>query len=425
MKRFATLLRRTLFALAALVVFLALATWLLTFLESRGVVQTERPDDRVSYLRNEWLRQQGDYFVLDDPSMLYAAFPVRKARETVRLVMTGESFMKGSPWIDQHPNVGGIPDWLAAELPLRYPSRRFEVINAAAGGQNSFRIRDIVEDLVKVKPDLIIVGVGNNEGYVPPTSANRPLHKWIVYRLLKRILLPNPRPEERPYFAPQDQTAVVENNYHENMSAIVETCRRAHVRLMLIALPINWKFNRHDLLQGYNLAGDPSQDEDVVRACQLIGRGDFAQAETLLIRSKTRGAALYYLGRIYEIRGIYARAREYYRRYVEMAPENRTRPSFNRFVRRLAREKKLPLVDLEAYADSIAVGGVTDPSLWYDYCHMSKRGYYMMAREIARALIDQQIFPAAPNEPRPALTREQLINSDRRLSVLKQSAEHW
>jgi hypothetical protein len=49
---------------------------------------------------------------------------------------------------------------------------------------------------------------------------------------------------------------------------------------------------------------------------------------------------------------------------------------------------------------------------------MSRYGYYLMAREIARALIEQRVIPAAAGEPRPAPTREQLIKSDRQLSDL-------
>ncbi len=410
--RFSVVRRRLFFSLIVLVAVLGLGTAILKVLEAHGLLQTERADDRVAYLPDRWLLQSRGQFRFHNRSMLAETFPVRKPARTIRLVTTGESFMMGSPFVSPErfgKEQGGIPDWLGAELPLRYPSLRFEVINAACGGQNSFRVREIVDGLVGVHPDLLIIGVGNNEGYVPLTRFNEELHKWIVYRVLKRSLLPSPADDERAYFSPQDpDTRRIEENYRANMRGMVVACRQAKAPVMLLALPINWKYDDADP-RDHGQSGSASDDPRIAHARRLMERGDLNGAERLLVRSPQQGYAALYLARIAERRGDLAQARKLYRLHVQLVPNNRTRPSYNDFVRQLAREQNVALADLEAAVDRLAGPAISPPGVWMDYCHMSKRGYYLMEQEIMRVLIEQRIVPAGPGEPAPTPTRERLI----------------
>ncbi|MCZ7587075.1 MAG: hypothetical protein M5R36_29090 [Deltaproteobacteria bacterium] len=209
-RRFRTLV----FALIPAAGLLLGATVVLNVLEERDVVETERLDDRVAQAPLKFVRRvetaEGPVYRLDDSSMLIpATFPVEKKDGTFRLFVTGGSFAMGTPYVHQDlsldpPMVGDIANWVDAELSLRFPSRRFEVINAGAGAQNSTRVRAIVGDLVQLGPDAILIMTGNNEGYVAKTIFNEPLHHWIVYRALKKTLLPVPDPRKRSYFTPQD-----------------------------------------------------------------------------------------------------------------------------------------------------------------------------------------------------------------------------
>ncbi len=410
--RLSRTLRRLFFSLLMFVAFFALLTRGLTALEHRRLLNTQRIDDRVAYLPDHWLREERGFYHLDDGAMLHEVFPVQKKPGAFRLIVAGESFMMGSPWVVQvmqEGGKGGIPDWLAAELPVRFPSRPFGVINAAVGSESSFRVRRIAAKMAQTKPDLMIVACGNNEGYVPQTRLNEALHQWIVYRLLKKALLPAPSLDERAYFAPQDRdTQKIENAYRVNLRAIVDACRRNGVRLLLATLPIHWDYAGADP-RVHGKSADPTADPNIVQARRLIDQGDLSGAERLLLQSAQQGYAAYYLARIAERRGDLEQARRLYRVYVQLAPNNRTRPSYNEFLRQLAREQNLPLADLEAAADRLAGRAISPPGVWMDYCHMSKRGYYLMEQEIMRVLIEQRIVPAAPGEPQPAPTRERLI----------------
>jgi hypothetical protein len=404
-----------LYALIPVIGLLAAATIALSLLERRGFIRTERLDDRVAYLTHRWWRFTGGSHIIDDEFMLKQEIPLRKPRRGFRLVLTGESFMMGSPYVVQfhtHRGRGGIPDWLAAELPLRYPSRRFEVINAAVGMQNSFRVRALVEQILAVKPDLLIAAVGNNEGYVPQTALNEPLHQWIVYRALKRALLPEPAPPERPLFAPQDaDSRRIETAYRDNMRGIVAACRRAGVRLMLATLPINWVYPDGDP-RVHGSSGDPDTDPHLAAGRELLAAGRVQEAMASLAKSPLQGYAALELARYFERQGDLASARSYYRIHAQFTPNNRTRPSYNEFVRNLAREEGLLLADLEARTEQLAGDAIVPPLFYFDYCHLRKPGYYLMAQEILKVLIENHVIPGKPGEPRPAPSRQDLIARD-------------
>ncbi|MCZ7587074.1 MAG: hypothetical protein M5R36_29085 [Deltaproteobacteria bacterium] len=135
----------------------------------------------------------------------------------------------GTPYQHQTPTYhsrigfGDIPNWVRAELEMRFPSRTIEVLNAGAGSQNSSAVRHVTGELLKLDLDLLIVMTGNNEGYVAQTPFNEPLQRWIVYRTMKKALLSKPDPLDRSYFTPQDEdTRKIEENFRSNLRRIAD-----------------------------------------------------------------------------------------------------------------------------------------------------------------------------------------------------------
>ncbi|MBI5686485.1 MAG: tetratricopeptide repeat protein [Verrucomicrobia bacterium] len=75
-----------------------------------------------------------------------------------RIVVLGESAAEGTP--NASFNFGRM---LEAMLRLQYPERRFEVVNAAMTAINSHAIRLIAMDCRQLRPDLVVIYMGNNE----------------------------------------------------------------------------------------------------------------------------------------------------------------------------------------------------------------------------------------------------------------------
>jgi len=403
-------LKKIVFAGLPLLILLLAVTVGLNFLEQKQVIDTVRKDDGVVYFA-------GDVFmksIINDQAFYHLEinhlnqfFPVRKNKDTIRIITTGASFALGQPWVYLLPNgEGSIPEYIKADLQERFPKRHFEVINAAQEAQNSFRVKQIVEQLLMTDPDIILVMMGNNEGYVPKTRFNQSLHKWIVYRSLKKTLLSKPQLSERSYFAPQDEDyKKIEKGFQDNVRSIVEMAGCHSVRLILTAMPINLRYyGNQPPLNDIDIPF-PENDPHIDEGDRLRENGEYEKAIAQYAKSRNQGFAARLIAQCYEALGDAETAKTYYRIYTQQIPLNRTRPSFNDFIRRICREQNIALLDLEQAIESLSPDGIADPDLFIDYCHMSKKGYFLMGREAARVVAENLPIPEGEylRNPQPSL----------------------
>lgn len=86
------------------------------------------------------------------------ALPQPKAPGTIRVFVFGESAAFGDP-----QPAFGLPRMLEAQLELRHPGVKFEVVNAAMTGINSHTILPIARDCASAQGDVWVIYMGNNE----------------------------------------------------------------------------------------------------------------------------------------------------------------------------------------------------------------------------------------------------------------------
>lgn len=85
-------------------------------------------------------------------------FPAEKDPGVCRIFVVGSSAAQGVP-----DPAFSFSRHLGVMLRVRYPGVHFEVINAAMTAINSHVVREIVDGCARLKPDLFIVYMGNNE----------------------------------------------------------------------------------------------------------------------------------------------------------------------------------------------------------------------------------------------------------------------
>jgi len=406
-------LRKALFAAAATILALLALTALLKALEATGAIGTHRLDDRVAYLPANWRkvkhRKDGDRWRIRHGAMLKTEFTVPPPPDTVRLVVAGGSFAMGTPYVHQKKNKaighGGIPDWLRAELQMRFPRRRIEVINAAGGGLNSGPVRGVVERLVQARPDAVILATGNNEGFVPATRFHEALHEWIVYRALTTALRPEPPAAQRDFFMLQDEdNRAIERRYRDNIVAMIDAAQRAGVTLIVCTMPINLLFaGPYPPVKSYP---HPVDDVRLNAGLEAQNEGDYAAAIEHYSASEHPSFAALYIARCFLALEQYDQARRFLRLHVQLDPKNRTRPSYNEFLRETAAARGMPLADLERRAEDLSPHGLPGSNLFVDYCHLNWHGYYEMTQVILDVLLADLPALAAPG-PKP--TRDDLI----------------
>jgi len=123
----------------------------------------------------ELAREFSPFVVPADPRQLLAG--AGKADNTYRIFILGESAAQGEP--DATYCFGRM---LRVMLRQQYPSVNFEVFTAAMPAINSHAIVLIAKDCARLKPDLFVVYMGNNEVVGPygAGTAFAPLSKSLV-----------------------------------------------------------------------------------------------------------------------------------------------------------------------------------------------------------------------------------------------------
>ncbi|MDP8256386.1 MAG: hypothetical protein P9M14_11610 [Candidatus Alcyoniella australis] len=408
--------RELLFALIPLLALLVGVTLLLDTLERAELIDTEVPDDTVAYLAGPAYKlEQADddraYYVIADRTLLPQRFATPKEPGVFRLFILGGSFALGSPYVVNEPTPGGIDSWVREELAARFPSLRIEVINSACGAQNSFRVKQIFHDVIEFEPDALLVVMGNNEGFIPPTSLHPLVHQWSLYRTMRALIRPPDYqgPKGRPQFSPQlaninDLLKVFAGNQLE----MVRSAQDHDVPLVLATMPINLRYDPWPYRDDPDPWPDKPPPECFAKALDLFDRQQEQQGIEALYNCPCY-AANYLLGQRLEKAGRYDEARLAYTQAVTYFPSNRTRPGFNWATRRNADQPGVILADFEAVAEDRAVNGIPGAEQFVDYCHMNWSGYQAMAHELVRTLISSGIIRGAAGEPLPEPGTEQLL----------------
>lgn len=111
-------------------------------------------------------------------------FKTTKDSNTVRMFVLGESAALGFPY----PNNISFQRMLKYELQKYNPNKNIEIINLSLTAVNSYTFYDIGKDILKFKPDAVLIYGGHNEFYgalgVASTNylGNKP---WLVHFILK------------------------------------------------------------------------------------------------------------------------------------------------------------------------------------------------------------------------------------------------
>ncbi len=394
--------RKLAFALLPLALVVAAITAALGAMERLGVVDTHRDADVVEYLDGGTLVREGDTWRLYDPQLrqvVQAEVAVDKG-DAFRVVVTGGSFVRGDHHVDPGSpptGAGDLSSWTRAILRARM-DRPVEVINAGASGQSSTRVRQLVEGLVSLEPDVLVVATGNNEGVVT-WGTNEMLHQWVVYRGLKKVLLPEPPAEDRPPVTQQlAKRKPLEEQFERNLRQVVAVASRAHVPLVLCTLPANWT-------TAAAYAGAEAFDAKAREGDRLCRDDSYEAGMAAFAESTTSWGALQLSADCMRRRGEYEEARARYIAAIEFQPFGRTPESRNDAVRRIASGARVPLVDLSAAMQATDPHGLPGDQYFVDTAHLTVDGYHLMAETLVSALERADLLPGslAATPTRPAL----------------------
>lgn len=358
---------------------------------SHGLVNPERPDDRVAYSDNPFKKVIIDgveYYESASEWMVKSRFLVKKPRRIYRIFILGESFAMGSPYVTQTSvnGKGSMDSWIRAELEVVGLDKRFEIINAAAGSMNSFSVKNYAKAACDSGADLIIIATGNNEGFLPPSEFNLVLNKLTSYRLLKEALLREPELLERPLTGRKDESPeMVSAAFKKNLEEIISYAKEKNVAVALATLPIN--------LSGVCIVYRSRVSKEYEKALQLRREGRFQEALDLLWQCPDSGAKYFQMGKCLEGLGKLEEAFHAYTTALFIDPGNRMMPSHNDMLKDLVKEHNIILIDLESRIRAMSKNGIPGTEQFVDYCHLRWKYYAACADEITLTLQNLEIMP--------------------------------
>lgn len=263
-------IRTVAFAILTTAAVFALANLVIEKLEREELVDTLGEAVVIQDVLDDLYEKQGDRFVSTSYSLRSVMQPQSFAAEKGdrwRLFVSGGSFAMGSPYTPYEDDLwAGIPAYLDASL-KRVATREVEIVNAAAGGQDSGRVAAIARAVLRYEPDALLIATCNNEGVLPPSEVEAALQRTGGYRLLKRMLR---RPAQRSWHVQQDPaTDRIRARFRANLEAIVTSAEAAGVRVYLATIPANLDYESFQL--GKMVPTDEIPDPRFERLIETLG----------------------------------------------------------------------------------------------------------------------------------------------------------
>jgi lysophospholipase L1-like esterase len=330
---------------------------------------------------------------------IYQSFPKEKKQGTLRIFLTGGSAAMGFPLQEVYG-----PDRLLSEaLDAVETGREHEVINAGGFGFASYRLIPVVEELLGYNPDAIVLLTGNNEFLerrfesATETGGRKLLHHLRLYRVfVGAVYLVNGKCGEVNWDAHQvgeRERELVKEDFRSNIEAISRLCREHKVPLVIVVPPSNLKDYRpygesRTGLETMTEIDGLLKEKHYKKALALIkeSRGDRPDAWLLFEEGHVR-AGLDNAGPSPQT--LWTQARD-----LDPVPVRVISPMQNS-VRRMSAPHEVATADAAAAFENTTVVAPGD-QLFFDHCHPRPAGQRVLAMEILRTLVGNDLIIAAP-----------------------------
>ncbi len=322
---------------------------------------------------------------------------------------------------------------LETMLRSRFPGVTFEVYNAACPALNSHVMRLAAEACARIKPDVFLVYMGNNEFYGPfgpawlgdrrvtPSYVNR----WVAMRRLRLVQWLSSRASSLPHVAsgksffdmlqrfPSDAPVKQQmyDSFRSNLEAMCSAGKAAGAKVALCTVPVNVA----DWSPFASLHREGLGKADLARWDDAVRRGDerwqahdapgalaaYREAEAF----DNGYAELHFkIARCLAAQNEFDNARDAYLRARDLdALQMRTDTRINAMIAEVAKASGADLLDVASDLEAKCPNRIADNTFFWDFVHLNFSGNCLVAsvlfKEVAASLTD--VPGAAGMEPPP------------------------
>jgi lysophospholipase L1-like esterase len=228
-----------------------------------------------------------------------------KKENSFRVFVLGESSAQGFPY-----NIAAsFPSYIKRRLDLLYPDTEIEVVNLGASAISSFTLLDLVPEVLKQNPDLILIYAGHNEYYGALGAAstmslgrNRAFVNFMIYlRSFKTVeLLRNLLSSSRSKANANDQIPLMQKmigesaipfgsdiyqsglkNFEGNLKDILDKIKDANVPVVLSTFTSNLRDQKPFVSNDKD--NNLTASDYFNHAQSLLQKGEGEQAKSLFV----------------------------------------------------------------------------------------------------------------------------------------------
>ena len=325
------------------------------------------------------------------PSSIFDPFDAVKKPGTFRVFVLGESSAAGFPY----EPTGSYSRYIRDRLQLVYPKQNIEVVNVSMAAINSIVIKDMLPEILKQDPDLILLYVGHNEYYGVFGAASQSLfagNKTMVSAMLylnefKTVqLLRNMFNTVSFWFKGKGKdngatlmARMASNNlvpyksklyqagltqFEGELSDIIQMIKEKNVPLIMGTLTSNLKDQPPFI--SINEKESESADNYFKLAQESLKNGNAVEAKKLFIKAKELDALRF------------------------RAPEE-----MNDIIKELAGRNQIPLVDFESTFNNESENDIVGNNLMVDHLHPTLHGYQIFGKLFFEAMEKNNFQPSA------------------------------
>jgi hypothetical protein len=356
------------------------------------------------------------------------SFVAGKPREEFRIFVLGGSTVQGRPWSIET----SFTTWLELHLNASDASRRYEVVNCGGVSYATYRLANILREVLGYQPDLVIFCEGHNEFLedrsYPAIQRRGRAVAWLAqqvtylrtYNVLRGAVLQAGEKSLQPNDARPVLGAEVDarldwkggmDEYHrddawrraviahfeDSLRRIVRTAADAKVPLLVVSPVSNLQFAPFKSEHRADLAAEEKERFDTLLrdAAETFGRdlpaalAKLQAAEAIDDRySQVHyeiGMCLLEMGKTAQARTALMQAKE-----LDVCPLRMLEP-MEAIIHRVAAETKTPLVDADALIAANSRSGFPDRQWLVDHVHPTMSGHQLIADAIADKLVALKI----------------------------------
>ncbi|MGA7306703.1 MAG: tetratricopeptide repeat protein [Rhodothermales bacterium] len=372
------------------------------------------------------------YFVSEAtlPTIPLEVFRAEKTDSTIRIVVQGGSSAAGFPYYFGT----SLADELEPVMTDLLPGKDVQVISTAMAAVNTFTLLDLSDDILALRPDLILIYAGHNEyygalGVGSSQSFGRSARMKRWYLRLRRLrtvqalrngiagLLSKTSGHERgrppgvtlmermvgeqsiPYGSEAYEDGV--GQFRSNLRALLAKYADRGIPVVIGTLASNVR-DQAPFVDGAEPGHDTKRlDEAVAEAESAAARGDTASAveklSEVVSRDSIYASARYALGRLLLHGGQAERGRELlYGAKDRDELRFRAVEEMNRIIEQSVDNEHVFLADVQRVMAEATANGLPDSTVMTEHLHPNVRGYRLLTQAFVQAITRAGLFGLSP-----------------------------